>query len=93
MGILRLAHIDVRTPDLDLATAYYTEVMGLQQVQRARPTAVYFKCWDEEDHHSLRMRYDPRTGLDSFTFRVERRGRPARLREAASPTTAARSRG
>ena len=45
--------------------------MGLQQVQRTED-AVYFKCWDEEDHHSLRMRYDPRTGLDSFTFRVER---------------------
>ena len=70
MGILRLAHVDVRTPDLDLATAYYTEVMGLQQVSRDAD-AVYLKCWDEEDHHSLRMRYDPRTGLDSFTFRVE----------------------
>ena len=71
MGILRLAHIDVRTPDLDLATAYYADVMGLQKVRRDDDRA-YFKCWDEEDHHSLRMRYDPRTGLDSFTFRVER---------------------
>ena len=70
MGILRLAHVDVRTPDLELSTAYYTEVMGLQQVQRT-DDAVYLKCWDEEDHHSLRMRYDPRTGMDSFTFRVE----------------------
>ena len=70
MGILRLAHVDVRTPDLDLSTAYYTEVMGLQQVARTEDT-VYLKCWDEEDHHSLRMRYNPRTGLDSFTFRVE----------------------
>ena len=43
MGILRLAHIDVRTPDLDLATAYYSEVMGLQTVQRSAHT-VYFKC-------------------------------------------------
>ena len=30
MGILRLAHVDVRTPDLELSTAYYTEVLGLQ---------------------------------------------------------------
>ena len=75
MGILRLAHIDIRTPDLDLATAYYTEVMGLQQVQRSSDPnlgdTAWFKCWDEEDHHSLRMRYHPRTGMDSFTFRVE----------------------
>src|SRR5438477_435388 len=26
VGILRLAHVDVRTPDLELSTAYYTEV-------------------------------------------------------------------
>ena len=30
MGILRLAHVDVRTPDLELSTAYYTEVLGLK---------------------------------------------------------------
>ncbi|SHK28098.1 catechol 2,3-dioxygenase [Pseudonocardia thermophila] len=74
MGILRLAHVDVRTPDLDLATAYYTQVMGLQLVQRGTvegSDAAWFKCWDEEDHHSLRLRYHPRAGLDSFTFRVE----------------------
>jgi catechol 2,3-dioxygenase len=70
MGILRLAHVDVQTPDLDLAAAYYSEVMGLREVLRTPDTA-YFKCWDEHDHHSLRMRYSPRTGLDSFTFRGE----------------------
>ena len=31
MGVLRLAHVDVRTPDLELSTAYYTEVLGLQR--------------------------------------------------------------
>ena len=71
MGILRLAHVDVRTPDLELSTAYYTEVLGLQLAGRGDDT-VYLKCWDEEDHHSIRLRYDPRTGLDLFSFRVER---------------------
>ena len=70
MGILRLAHVDVRTPDLELSTAYYTEVLGLQLAERGEDT-VYLKCWDEEDHHSIRLRYDPRTGLDLFSFRVE----------------------
>ena len=28
-GILRLSHLDVRVPDLDLAVAYYAEVVGL----------------------------------------------------------------
>ena len=53
-----------------------------RQVHRATEDAVYLKCWDEEDHHSLRMRHNPRTGTRGlFTFRVEARGRPARLRE------------
>ena len=34
MGILRLGHVDIRVPDLELATAYYTEVLGLLEVAR-----------------------------------------------------------
>ena len=70
MGVLRLAHVDVRTPDLELSTAYYTEVMGLSVTERDDET-VYLKCWDEQDHHSVRLRYDSRTGMDLFSFRVE----------------------
>lgn len=70
MGILRLAHVDLRVPDLDLAGAYYTEVLGLQEVER-HDTSVWLKCWDEADHHSLRLRYASRNGLDLFSFKVE----------------------
>jgi len=38
MGILRLAHVDLSVPDLDLATAYYTEVIGLEVVERDEDT-------------------------------------------------------
>ena len=71
MGILRLSHVDVKVPDLDLAGAYYTEVMGMLEVARD-DEHVYLKCWDEQDHHSLRLRYSPRVGLDLFSFKVER---------------------
>src|SRR5436309_4716131 len=70
MGILRLAHVDVKVPDLDLATAYYTEVMGMS-VTDADGDSVDLKCWDEIDHHSLRLRYHRRNGLDFFSFKVE----------------------
>ena len=70
MGILRLSHVDVRVPDLDLATAYYTEVMGLLEVERT-PTEVFLKCWDEDDHHSVKLTYAPRVGLDLISFKVE----------------------
>jgi catechol 2,3-dioxygenase len=71
MGILRLAHVDITVPDLELASAYYSDVMGLLEVERT-DGRVYLKCWDEEDHHSLRLRYAPRVGIDGFTFKVER---------------------
>lgn len=70
MGILRLSHVDVRVPDLDLATAYYTEVLGLLKVGQEE-NRVYLKCWDEQDHHSVVLRYHPRPGLDHMSFKLE----------------------
>lgn len=71
MGIVRLGHVDVRVPDLDLARAYYTQVVGLQEVAR-EADKVYLKCWDEQDHHSVVLRYHPRAGLDHMSFKVEK---------------------
>ena len=71
MGILRLGHVDVMVTDLDLATAYYTEVIGLLETERTED-AVFLKCWDEPNHHSLRLTYGPRVGMDRMTFMVER---------------------
>lgn len=68
-GILRLGHVDVTVTDLDLATAYYTGVMGMEISARTQDS-VYLKCWDEEDHHSLRLRYAPRVGMDLMSFKV-----------------------
>src|SRR6266545_2933997 len=70
VGILRLSHVDITVPDLDLASAYYTRVMGMLETERT-PDRAFFKCWDEEDHHSLSVRYDPRVGIDLFSFKVE----------------------
>jgi catechol 2,3-dioxygenase len=71
VGVLRLSHVDITVTDLDLATAYYTEVIGMLEVQRSADS-VYLKCWDEADHHSLRLTYAPRVGFDLMSFRVER---------------------
>ncbi|MDR7360699.1 catechol 2,3-dioxygenase [Nocardioides marmoribigeumensis] len=68
-GVLRLGHVDVTVTDLDLATAYYTGVMGME-ITALTEDSVYLKCWDEEDHHSLRLRYAPRMGMDLMSFKV-----------------------
>src|SRR3954468_22356839 len=70
-GILRLGHVDVTVTDLDLTTAYYTEVMGMEVTARTQDS-VYLKCWDEEDHHSLRLRNAPRVGTERMSFKVHR---------------------
>ncbi len=70
MGILRLSHVDITVTDLELAAAYYTQVMGLQITQRT-DDRIFFKCWDERDHHCLAVRHDTRVGLDRFAFKVE----------------------
>lgn len=70
MGIYRLGHVDVRVPDLELAAAYYTEVLGLIEVAR-EPERVYLKCWDEHDHHSVVLRQAARYGLDHAMYKVE----------------------
>ena len=71
MGILRLSHLELPVPDLELALAYYTEVVGLVEVGRDEERA-YLKCWDEHDHHSLTLHASPSPGLGHLSFKVER---------------------
>jgi catechol 2,3-dioxygenase len=70
LGVFRLSHVEVRVPDLELAAAYYTEVLGLLEVDR-EAERVYLKCWDEHDHHSVVLRFAPRYGLEHMSFKVE----------------------
>ena len=70
MAIFRLGHVEVRTPDLELCAAYYTEVLGLREVARDE-NHVYLKGWDEQDHHSLDA--DRREPLRARARRVQDR--------------------
>src|SRR3954471_6163239 len=82
-GILRLGHVDVTVTDLDLATAYYTEVMGME-ITALTDDSVYLKCWDEEDHHSLSLRYAPQVGMDLMSFKVHHEDDLAELENRVS---------
>ena len=83
MGVLRLAHVDVRTPDLELSTAYYTEVLGLQRRRAHRRLGlpqVLGRGGPPLAAAALRLRG---SGMDLFSFRVEREDDLARAREPA----------
>ncbi|HHC07907.1 MAG TPA: catechol 2,3-dioxygenase [Actinobacteria bacterium] len=70
-GILRLSHVEVRVPDLELATAFYVEVVGLIETGRDRER-VFLKAWDEHQHHSVILTEAPTYGLEHVGFKVER---------------------
>jgi catechol 2,3-dioxygenase len=72
-GILRLSHVELRVPDLELSTAYYTEVVGLVTTHMAEDH-VLLKGWDEQQHHSLVLRYAPTYGVESVGFKVDTAG-------------------
>jgi catechol 2,3-dioxygenase len=72
MGILRLSHAEIRVPDLELAVAYYSEVLGLVETTREKDR-VFLKCWDEHQHHSVVLKYASTYGLESYGFKVETR--------------------
>jgi catechol 2,3-dioxygenase len=80
MGILRLSHVEIRVPDLELATAYYTEVVGLVETDR-EPERVFLKCWDEHQHHSTVLRYAPTYGLETIGFKLAERDDLDRFQE------------
>jgi catechol 2,3-dioxygenase len=72
MAVLRLCYAEIKVPDLELATAYYTEVVGLIETAR-EPERVFLKAWDEQEHHSIILRYAPIYGLEAMGFKVEQR--------------------
>lgn len=69
-GVMRPGHVALRVMDLQAAVRHYTDVLGLLETGRDAQGRVYFKCWDEHDHHSLVLREADRAGLDYLGFKV-----------------------
>lgn len=69
-GVLRPGHAQIRMLDLEEGVHFYRDILGLVETGRDAQGRVYFKGWDERDHHSLILRQADRAGLDFFGFRV-----------------------
>ncbi len=69
-GVLRPGHAQIRVMDLDAATKFYGDVLGLVETGRDKQGRVYYKTWDERDHNSLILRQADRAGIDFFAFKV-----------------------
>ena len=70
MGILRMGYAHVRVTDMAEAKNHYANTLGLYETldQDGR---VYYKGWDEWDHHSLVIE-EGGVGLVKFGFKVEK---------------------
>lgn len=69
-GVMRPGHAQVRVLELDKAITFYRDVLGLVETGRDDQGRVYFKCWDERDHHSYIIREADTAGIDFFAFKV-----------------------
>ena len=70
-GVLRPGHVALRVLDLAEAVKHYKEVVGLTETGRDSKGRVYFKAWDEADHHSVVLRQAESAGMDYMGWKVD----------------------
>jgi catechol 2,3-dioxygenase len=70
MGVFKTGYVQLRVTDLDAAVNYYSNVIGLVETAR-EGDKVYFKAWDEHDHHSIVIRLADAPGMDTVGFKCE----------------------
>ena len=69
-GVLRPGHVVMRVLDMEEAVHFYRDVLGLIETGRDPQGRVYFKAWDERDHHSVVLREADAAGMDFLGFKV-----------------------
>ena len=69
MGVMRLGYAHVRVTDLAEAKDHYANTLGLYQTA-ADDGKVYYKGWDEWDHHSVVLE-EGGVGVVKFGWKVE----------------------
>lgn len=69
-GVLRPGHAQLRVLDLEKSVRFYRDILGLVETGRDDQGRVYFKCWDEHDHHSVILSASDSAGIDFVGFKV-----------------------
>jgi catechol 2,3-dioxygenase len=68
LDVAQLAHVELLTPDLDASVAFFTELLGLIETERAGPS-VFLRGAMERSHHSLKLTAAARPGLGHVAWR------------------------
>lgn len=69
MGVMRLGYVHIRVTDLEAARSHYADTLGMRVVHEDGD-CLYFKAWDEYDHHSVVLQGGG-VGLVKFGFKVQ----------------------
>jgi catechol 2,3-dioxygenase len=70
MGIMRMGYVHARVTDMAEAKDHYANTMGLYETL-ATDGKVYYKGWDEWDHHSVVLE-EGGVGVVKFGWKVEK---------------------
>ena len=81
-GVLRPGHLQIRVLELEPAVKHYRDVIGLKEMGRdPKKKRVFFKGWDEHDHHSVILSESSEAGMDYMGWKVDS---PATLKKLAA---------
>lgn len=67
-GLSKLAHVALRTPDIERSVAFFRDVLGMDEIARGSE-GIHLRCFGELDHHSLLLIEGP-TSVDHIAFRT-----------------------
>jgi catechol 2,3-dioxygenase-like lactoylglutathione lyase family enzyme len=68
-NVLRAAHAEFRVTDLGAARHFYVDLLGFVETERT-DDALYLRCLEEREHHSLILRRAESPGLTHMAYRV-----------------------
>lgn len=68
--IMRIGFVEYGVSDIERAKEFYESVLGLIKTGESFDR-VYYKCWDEYDHHSIVLNAAQRSGLVKIGWKVE----------------------
>jgi catechol 2,3-dioxygenase len=68
--VLRIGYLHLKVTDLAEAKNHYQDILGLRVIHQDQDNKLYFKAWDEWDHHHLVLE-EGGTGLTKFGVKVK----------------------
>jgi catechol 2,3-dioxygenase len=68
-NVLRSGHAEYRVTDLEAARHFYVDLLGFVETERTQD-ALYLRCLEEREHHSLVLRRAASPGVTHMAYRV-----------------------